>query len=68
MKNNKLALFGGHKIIRKIFKRYNSIGREEIGAVNKVMKTGILSDFIANRSEQFYGGTKVREFEEMCQK
>lgn len=68
MKNDKLALFGGHKIIRTIFKRYNSIGREEISAVNKVMKTGILSNFIANRSEQFYGGTKVREFEEMCQK
>ena len=37
MKNEKLALFGGPKVIRKNFKRYNSIGKEEISAVNKVM-------------------------------
>ena len=63
MRNEKLALFGGPKVIKKIFKRYNSIGKEEIQAVNKVMKTGVLSDYIANRSEKFYGGQKVREFE-----
>ena len=68
MRNEKLALFGGPKVIKKIFKRYNSIGKEEIQAVNKVMKTGVLSDYIANRSEKFYGGQKVREFERACQK
>jgi perosamine synthetase len=68
MKNEKLALFGGPKVIRKNFKRYNSIGKEEISAVNKVMKTGILSDYIANNSDHFYGGKKVRQFEKMCEK
>tara|TARA_B100000795_G_C22797893_1_gene440297 strand:+ start:745 stop:2025 length:1281 start_codon:yes stop_codon:yes gene_type:complete len=68
MRNEKLALFGGPKVIKKTFKRYNSIGKEEINAVNEVMKTGILSNYIANRSDQFYGGKKVREFETKCQK
>tara|TARA_B110000027_G_scaffold43891_1_gene48363 strand:- start:1395 stop:2675 length:1281 start_codon:yes stop_codon:yes gene_type:complete len=68
MINQKLALLGGPKVIKKVFKRYNSIGKEEIKAVNKVMKTGVLSDFIANRSEQFYGGKKVKEFERACEK
>ena len=52
MRNEKLALFGGPKVIKKTFKRYNSIGKEEINAVNEVMKTGILSNYIANRSDQ----------------
>ena len=68
MKNNKLAIYGGKKIILKKFKRYNSIGKEEIIAANKVLKTGILSDFIAGNNSKFLGGSKVKEFEKYCAK
>lgn len=68
MKNNKLALYGGKKIISKFFKRYNSIGKEEILAANKVLKKGILSDFVAGKNSKFLGGSKVREFERYCAK
>ena len=44
MKINKLALYGGKKIINYKFKRYNTIKKEEINAAIKVLKTGILSD------------------------
>ena len=42
----KLAVDGGSKVINKEFKKYNSIGQEEIDAVNKVMKSGVLSKFM----------------------
>ena len=68
MKNEKLAIDGGKKIIRGKFKRYNSLGKEEIVAANKVLKTGILSDYIAGDNPQFYGGKKVKEFERKIEK
>ena len=68
MRNEKLALFGGPKVIKKTFKRYNSIGKEEILAANKVLKKGVLSDFIAGKNSKFLGGSKVREFERYCAK
>ena len=46
------------------FKRHNPIGKEEINAVNEVLKSGILSDFLGAESKQFYGGQRVQEFEE----
>ena len=61
---NKLAINGGNKAVSKPFKRYNSIGEEEIASVNKVMKSGILSQFQASWHEDFYGGSKVQEFEQ----
>ena len=39
-------------------KRYNPIGKEEIKAANKVLKSGVLSDFIGSKSKKFYGGKK----------
>ena len=39
----KLALFGGSPVIKRNLNTYNSIGKEEINSVVKVMKTGILS-------------------------
>ncbi|MDP1604345.1 MAG: DegT/DnrJ/EryC1/StrS family aminotransferase [Legionella sp.] len=64
----KLALFGGSKVINTPFTPYNSIGEEERIAVNEVMKTGILSQFIGAWHDDFYGGPKVREFERTCEK
>ncbi len=68
MKNKKLAIYGGKKTITTKFKRYNSIGKEEILAANKVLKKGVLSDFIAGKNSKFLGGSKVREFERYCAK
>ena len=61
---NKLAINGGNKAVSKPFKRYNSIGEEEIASVNKVAKSSILSQFQASWHEDFYGGSKVQEFEQ----
>lgn len=63
MKKEKLAIFGGPKTIRKPFPRYNTIGKEEIGAARKVIRSGVLSKFLGAWHEDFYGGPKVREFE-----
>ena len=52
------------KIISKSFKKFNSIGKEEKIAVNKVMNSGTLSDFLASRGGNIFGGKKVLEFEQ----
>ena len=62
----KLALFGGEKTIKKEFKRYNSIGVEEEQAAKRVIESGVLSQFLGAWHEDFYGGVKVREFEQKC--
>lgn len=66
-KNNLLALFGGNKTIQKSFKRYNSIGQEELHAASKVIESGVLSQFLGCWDPDFYGGTKVQEFERLCE-
>lgn len=50
-------------VIRKKFKRYNSLGIEELRAATKVIKSGKLSGFVASWSKEFYGGKYVQEFE-----
>ena len=42
-----------------MFKKYNSIGKEELRAVTKVMKSGSLSGYVADKSKDFYGGNAV---------
>ncbi len=49
-------------------KRYNSIGKEEIAAAKKVLKSGILSDFVGSKSKKFLGGHFVQKFENKIQK
>ena len=63
----KLALFGGPKTIQYQFKRYNSIGKEEVAAASRVVESGVLSQFLGAWHEDFYGGKKVREFEHACE-
>ena len=65
-KLEKLALFGGSKTIQHDFKRYNSIGAEEAKAAQQVLESGVLSQFLGTWHEDFYGGPKVREFENNC--
>jgi perosamine synthetase len=62
--NSKLALFGGSKIINYKFKIFNTINKKEIDAVNKVLKSGVLSKFIGARSKDFLGGQNVKRFED----
>lgn len=59
----KLALFGGKKTIQRSFRKYNSIGDEELRAAQEVIESGVLSQFLGTWSDDFYGGPKVREFE-----
>lgn len=60
---SKLALFGGEKTILHPFKRYNSIGKEELRAATDVIESGVLSQFLGAWDDDFFGGPKVREFE-----
>jgi len=66
MSNPKLALFGGPKTIQTTFKRYNPIGVEEVEAAKQVIESGVLSQFLGVWHKDFYGGSKVREFERQC--
>ncbi len=68
MKINNLALNGGPKTIKFKFKSYNSIGKEELIAATKVIKSGNLSSYVGSWSStdgrsSFYGGDKVLQFE-----
>lgn len=67
MKQNPLALFGGPKAISKAFNRYNSIGPEEVQAAKNVVESGNLSQFLGSWGPDFYGGSKVQEFERACE-
>lgn len=64
----KLALYGGPKTITKSFKRYNSIGKEEVEAAKSVVESGVLSQFLGCWEPDFYGGPKVQAFERACEK
>ena len=63
----KLARDGGSKVINYEFSRYNTIGKEEIVAVNNVLESGVLSKFLGCWHPDFYGGPKIQEFEKACQ-
>lgn len=63
----KLAIHGGPKTINKTFKRYNSIGKEEVEAAKAVIESGVLSKFLGCWDPDFYGGPKVQEFERACE-
>lgn len=59
----KLAIHGGEKVIKKPFSAYNSLGKEELEAAVRVIRSGQLSGFLGSWNDKFYGGPKVREFE-----
>jgi dTDP-4-amino-4,6-dideoxygalactose transaminase len=65
---NKLAIHGGSKAISFKFKKYNTIGKEEIFSVTKVLKSGVLSEYVAENDKNFFGGAQVIEFEKAWSK
>ena len=65
--SNTLAINGGKKAIKKNIPVFNMIGRKELIAAKKVIKTGVLSRFLGTWGEDFYGGPKVLEFEKACE-
>ncbi|MEK9737893.1 MAG: DegT/DnrJ/EryC1/StrS family aminotransferase, partial [Candidatus Nanopelagicales bacterium] len=62
-----LAALGGPKVISRPFKRFNSIGKEEVEAARAVVESGVLSKFLGCWDPDFYGGPKVQEFERQCE-
>lgn len=48
----------------KYFPAQETVGNEEIAAVNQVMQTGILSNYRGNSGPNFMGGRFVQKFEE----
>jgi len=64
VKKNQLAINGGSKIREKLFPAYISVGAEEKAAVNSVIDSGILSNYLGAWHENFMGGAAVRECEE----
>jgi perosamine synthetase len=59
----KLAINGGKPVRKKSFPVQNTIGREEIKAVTKVLKSGVLSKYLGCWHEDFYGGEEVQALE-----
>lgn len=64
---SQLALFGGPKVIKTPFMRYNPIGKEEVEAARRVVESGVLSQFLGCWDPDFFGGSKVQEFERQCE-
>lgn len=60
---DKLALLGGPPAVRDELLPYNSIGPEEIAAVERVMRSGVLSKFVGAWCEDFFGGPFVKQLE-----
>jgi dTDP-4-amino-4,6-dideoxygalactose transaminase len=67
MKENKmikkLAINGGVPVRSKPFPNMTTIGLFEIKAINRVMKSGNLSGYRGNWSENFYGGGEIQALE-----
>ena len=49
-------------------KPFSSIGREELVAASKVIKSGTLSEYLGEKSREFNGGKYVNLFERQCEK
>lgn len=63
MSKDQLALNGGTPVIRGPLAPYNSLGEEEVAAVQEVVRSGSLSGFYGSWGSEFLGGAKVKEFE-----
>jgi len=62
---SKLALLGGTPTVAAPLPPYRSLGEPERQAVIEVIDSGVLSGFYGSPGDEFYGGPKVRAFEEL---
>ena len=62
---SKLALLGGPKVRRKPFASHPRLGKEERREVLSVLRSGVLSGFVAAAGDGFLGGPKVRKLERL---
>jgi dTDP-4-amino-4,6-dideoxygalactose transaminase len=63
---NPLAILGGKPHLKSKIKVHNTIGFSEQVAVNRVLRSGVLSKFLGTWSEDFFGGSRVRELESLA--
>jgi len=59
----KLAVNGGPKLRKTNFPAYVTAGREEQKAVERVIRSGVLSRFLGCWHENFYGGPEIKALE-----
>ncbi|MCD4832084.1 MAG: DegT/DnrJ/EryC1/StrS family aminotransferase [Anaerohalosphaeraceae bacterium] len=59
----KLAINGGSPVRNKLFPAYSTIGKEEKSAVEKVLDSGKLSQYIGGWGDKFNGGPQVQALE-----
>jgi len=62
-KASQLAIHGGPKVREDLFPAYITVGEEEKALVNKVIDSGILSNYLGAYHENFMGGPYVRDCE-----
>lgn len=62
----KLAINGGTPAVTAHFPHFNTFDEAEKQAVNRVLDSGVLSDYVGAWCDQFYGGAEVRSFERAC--
>ena len=60
----RLAINGGEPVFKQPLSAYNSIGKEERDAVNQVLESGCLSQFVGAWGEDFNGGPFIKDFEQ----
>ncbi|MBS1645322.1 MAG: DegT/DnrJ/EryC1/StrS family aminotransferase [Bacteroidetes bacterium] len=60
----KLAINGGSPIRTNLFPAYNTIGDAEKQAALSVLESGNLSQYLGAWTDDFFGGPRVRAFEE----
>jgi perosamine synthetase len=65
---SKLAIHGGKPVRTELFPAYNTITDVEKKAAMEVLDSGNLSQFLGCWMDDFFGGPKVREFEEKWSK
>lgn len=61
---SKCAILGGKPVREAAIPWTSTMGSEELDAVTEVMKSGVLSAFLANSGEKFCGGPYVKKLEE----
>lgn len=63
----KLAINGGTPAVKAHFPHFNTFDDAEKQAVNRVLDSGVLSDYIGAWCDKFYGGAEVKSFERACE-